>query len=471
MLIFHKISKLRFVFYFTILAVSISSCISQSTSINKPNIILINIDDMGWKDVGFMGSEYYETPNIDALSAQGMVFTEGYAAASNCAPSRACLMTGQWTPRHGIYTVNSSERGKAKDRKLIPTPNTEILDESHTTIPEVLKKHGYTTCHAGKWHLSHNPLEYGFDKNIGGSHAGMPYSYYPPFKNVNLNGGDDQHLTDLITERTIEFIDTVSAPFFLYFATYAVHTPIQAVKGLDEKYQNKPEFNGQNNAAYASMVENLDRNIGLLISKLQDKGMLENTFIIFTSDNGGLYGITQQKPLRAGKGSYYEGGIREPFFFVFKDKIAANSKSNVPITNLDIFPTILKYAGVENEDLKLDGNDITSVLEGKTDKLERPLFWHFPIYLQAYNKANNENRDSLFRTRPGSVVRYGDWKLHYYFEDKGIELYNISDDIGERKNMAFENPEKTEELLSLLKNWWKETSAPIPTELNPEFKN
>ena len=126
---------------------------------------------------------------------------------------------------------------------------------------------------------------------------------------------------------------------------------------------------------------------------------------------------------------------------------------------------------MENEDLKLDGNDITSVLEGKTDKLERPLFWHFPIYLQAYNKANNENRDSLFRTRPGSVVRYGDWKLHYYFEDKGIELYNLSDDIGERKNMAFENPEKTKELLSLLENWWKETSAPIPTELNPEFKN
>ena len=452
------------------LLIALNSFGTKANDKLKPNIVLINIDDMGWKDVGFMGSEYYETPNIDQLATHGMVFTDGYAAASNCAPSRACLMTGQWTPRHGIYTVGSSERGNTKDRKLIPTPNTEILDESHTIIPEVLKKQGYTTCHAGKWHLTQNPLTFGFDVNIGGSHSGHPVSYYPPYKNVKLKGGEDQHLTDLITEKVIEFIDTVSAPFFLYFATYAVHTPIQPVRGVAEKYNDKPESNGQHNAAYASMVENLDRNIGLLMDKLETKGLLDNTLIVFTSDNGGLYGITQQKPLRAGKGSYYEGGIREPFFFVFKDKIAANSKSDVPITNLDIFPTILKYAGVENEDLILDGNDITSVLEGKNDKLERPLYWHFPIYLQAYNESDNENRDSLFRTRPGSVIRYGDWKLHCYFEDDGVELYNLSEDIGERNNLAIENTEKKKELLNLLKNWWKETNAPIPTELNPEYK-
>ncbi len=435
----------------------------------KPNIVLINIDDMGWKDLGFMGSEYYETPNIDALSAKGMVFTDGYAASANCAPSRACLMSGKWTPRHGIYTVGSSERGAANDRKLIPTKNTNILAKDHLVIPQILKMNGYRTCHVGKWHLNHNPLESGFDVNIGGSHAGHPTSYYPPYKNVKLKGGDDQYLTDLITERTIEFIDTVSSPFFLYFATYAVHTPIQPVKPLLEKYKNKPGSNGQENAQYATMVENLDRNIGLLMAKLEAEGMFDNTLIVFTADNGGVYGITQQKPLRAGKGAYYEGGIREPFFFVFKDKIAPKTQSNVPITNLDIFPTILKYAGVENAGIDLDGDDISPVLEGKTDQLERPLFWHFPIYLQAYLKEGNENRDPLFRTRPGSVVRYGDWKLHYYFEDHGVELYNLKEDIGERNNLVDIAPEKKEELLGLLQNWWKETGAPIPTALNPEY--
>ncbi|KJF43529.1 sulfatase [Draconibacterium sediminis] len=453
------------------LLMALSSCGAKAKDKVKPNIVLINIDDMGWKDVGFMGSKYYETPNIDALSANGMVFTNGYAAASNCAPSRACLMTGKWTPRHGIYTVNSSERGASKDRKLIPTVNTEILAEEHQIIPKVLKSYGYTTCHAGKWHLSHNPTEYGFDINIGGSHAGMPRSYYPPYKNVNLEGSSNKYLTDAIMDRAIEFVDTVQQSFFLYYSPYAVHVPIMPVDSIVPKYEKKASWQGQGNAEYASMVDNLDRNIGLLIAKLEEKQMLDNTLIVFTSDNGGLYGVTKQKPLRAGKGSYYEGGIREPFFFVYKNRIKANTKSDVPITNMDIFPTILNYSGINSADLKLDGNNLSSVLEGNTDKLERPLYWHFPIYLQAYNKSDNETRDPLFRTRPGSVVRYGEWKLHYYFEDDGVELYNLSEDIGERSNLAIENPEKKEELLNLLKNWWKETNAPIPTQFNPEYKN
>lgn len=462
--------RLYRIFLVLLLSIVLGACATKTKDQIKPNVVLINIDDMGWKDLGFMGSEYYETPNIDALAAQGMVFSNGYAAAANCAPSRACLMTGQWTPRHAIYTVNSSERGASQDRKIIPTENTRILSQEHRIIPEILKHNAYVTCHAGKWHLSHNPLEYGFDVNIGGGHNGLPLSYYPPYKNVKLKGGEDQHLTDLITEHAIEFVDTVSSPFFLYFSTYAVHTPIQPVKGLVKKYQNKPGSNGQQNAAYASMVENLDRNIGLLMAKLEAEGMLDNTLIIFTSDNGGLYGITKQKPLRAGKGSYYEGGIREPFFFVFKNKIPAKTQSDIPISNLDIFPTILKYAGIDHADVKLDGDDLSSILEGKTHQLTRPLFWHFPIYLQAYNKADNENRDSLFRTRPGSVVRYGDWKLHYYFEDNEMELYHLSEDIGERNNVAEIETEKTAELLGLLKDWWQQTGAPIPTTLNPEYK-
>lgn len=452
-----------------ILIVILSQACANKQESSVPNIIIINVDDMGWKDVGFMGSEYYETPNIDYLSSLGMVFTNGYASASNCAPSRACLMTGQWTPRHGVYTVSPSTRGKSEYRKLIPTKNTHTLSKKHTILPEVLRENGYVTCQAGKWHLSDNPLEYGFDVNIGGGHNGLPKSYKPPYKNVTIEGVSDKYLTDAIMEKAIQFIDTIQKPFYLNYSPYAVHVPIMPVDSILPKYEKKEPWNGQGNPEYASMVDNLDRNIGLLIDKLKEKYLFENTLIIFTSDNGGLYGITKQKPLRAGKGSYYEGGIREPFFFVLNDKIKSNTKSDVPITNLDIFPTILKYAGVENTQLELDGNNLSSVLEGKDETLERSLFWHFPIYLQAYNVNDNENRDSLFRTRPGSVIRKGDWKLHYYFEDDGIELYNLSEDIGERNNLAETNPLKAEELLNLLKKWWRETNAPIPKTKNPEY--
>ncbi len=436
-----------------------------------PNIVIINIDDMGWKDVGYMGSTYYETPHIDRLSSQGMIFTNGYAAAANCAPSRACLMTGQWTPRHGIYTVNSSERGDAQHRKLIPTKNKTILSQDHNILSGVLHQNGYMTCHAGKWHLSENPLDYGFDVNIGGGHNGHPTSYYPPYGNVQLTGGDEDYLTDLVMDHTVQFLDTVSQPFFIHYTPYAVHTPIQPVKTLLEKYTQKPSLNGQHNADYATMIENLDRNIGRLILKLEEKGVFNNTLIIFTSDNGGLYGITQQRPLRAGKGSYYEGGIRVPFFFVYKDIIPENTTSDIPISNLDIFPTILHYTGLQQTQISLDGYDLSTILENHQKDLKRSMFWHFPIYLQAYNVHDNENRDSLFRTRPGSVIRQGDYKLHYYFEDDDVELYNLAEDISERKNLASTEPEIRDKLLNTLRSWWNETNAPIPKELNPAYEN
>ncbi|RCS26667.1 aryl-sulfate sulfohydrolase [Polaribacter sp. WD7] len=454
-----------------IILTTISSCnnTQKEKEAFKPNIIIINVDDMGWKDVGFMGSEYYETPNIDYLSSLGMVFTNGYASASNCAPSRASLMTGQWTPRHGIYTVSPSTRGKSEDRKIIPTKNTHTLSPKHLILPKVLNKNGYLTCHAGKWHLSDNPLEYGFDVNIAGGHNGLPRSYYPPYKNVKIEKGNSQYLTDLVMENALKFVDTVQKPFYLNYSPYAVHVPIMAVDSIVPKYEKKSPWKGQGNPQYASMVDNLDRNIGLLISKLKERNLFEKTLIVFTSDNGGLYGITKQKPLRAGKGSYYEGGIREPFFFVLNGKIQPNTKSEVPITNLDIFPTVLQYAGIDASALHLDGNNLSPVLEEEVQVFDRPLFWHFPIYLQAYNVNDNENRDPLFRTRPGSVVRKGDWKLHYYFEDNAIELYNLSEDISEKHNLAEVNPEKATELLTLLKQWWQDTNAPIPTTINPDY--
>jgi arylsulfatase A-like enzyme len=440
--------------------------------VSKPNILLINIDDMGWRDVGFMGSEYYETPNIDALAAEGMIFTNAYAAASNCAPSRACMMSGQWTPRHGIYTVGTSERGKSKDRKLIPIVNNEYMAEDNLLIPEILKKAGYTTCHAGKWHLTDDPLLRGFDVNIGGSHAGSPGSYYPPYKNVPslTPPTDDYYLTNLVMDKTLEFVKSIDKnPFFLYYSPYAVHAPINPVKELLSKYENKAEWNGQNNAKYATMVENVDAQIGRLIALLEETGKLKNTFILFTSDNGGHYKITKQWPLRAGKGSFYEGGIREPMFVRWPDKIKPG-KSEVPVTNIDFYPTILEVAGIEKPMGKvLDGKSILPVLIGNGIIGERPLFWHFPIYLEAYVENDTTTQDPLFRTRPGSAIRLGDWKLIQYFENNDIELYNLKEDIGEKNNLADSNPSKMKELLGLLENWRAETNAPVPSELNPDF--
>ncbi|MDB4584375.1 sulfatase, partial [Draconibacterium sp.] len=448
------------------------SCNVKESSVSKniqPNILLINIDDMGWRDVGFMGSEYYETPNIDALAADGMIFTNAYAAAANCAPSRACMMSGLWTPRHGIYTVTNSDRGKSKDRKLIPTTNNEYMPDDNLLIPELLKTSGYITCHAGKWHLTDDPLLRGFDVNIGGSHAGNPGSYYPPYKNVpSLTApSDDYYLTNLVMDKTLEFLNSVEdKPFFLYYSPYAVHTPIHPIKDLLPKYENKAVWNGQNNTKYATMVENLDAQIGRMITLLKESGKLENTFVLFISDNGGLYKVTKQWPLRAGKGAYYEGGIREPMFAFWQGKIKPATKTDIPVSNLDFYPTLLDVAGIKKPANKvLDGKSILPVMTGE-EMEKRPLYWHFPIYLEG---GNIETQDPVFRTRPGSAIRLGDWKLIQYFENDDLELYNLKSDVGEKYNLAESNPDKVKDLLKLLEDWRTETNAPVPTELNPEF--
>ena len=453
--------------YLTLILVFLS--VSTFAQSKKPNIIVIMIDDMGWRDVGFMGSKYYETPNIDALASKGMVFTDAYASAANCAPSRASLMSGQWTPRHGIYTVGTSARGQSRDRKLIPIKNNEYIPKDNLLIPKVLRDAGYITCHAGKWHLSDNPITHGFDVNIGGNHAGNPGSYYPPYKKVPLEAPtNDKYLTELIMDRTLDFVKTTNKkPFFLYYSPYAVHTPIQPVKSLLYKYDNKTSWNGQNNPQYATMVENLDIQIGRLITVLRALNKLENTLILFSSDNGGVYTITKQRPLRAGKGSYYEGGIREPLFAFWHKKIEAGTKSDYPVSNLDFYPTILEAAGINVPmDKVLDGQSILPLLvQGKRLK-ERPLFWHFPIYLES---GNDESQDSLFRCRPGSAIRLGNWKLIEYFENNDFELYNLKNDIGERDNLINSHPIKVQKLLTILANWRKEVNAVVPTELNPKY--
>lgn len=457
------------------LLITMLSCATNDKHSTQPNIVLINIDDMGWNDVSFMGSEYYDTPHIDALANQGIVFTQGYAASANCAPSRASIHSGKWTTRHQIYTVANSDRGKTSDRKLIPIKNTTVLDKKFTTLSQKLKQQGYITCHSGKWHLSDDPLEHGFDYNIAGGPQGAPGSYYPPFGNnkrqIKVEKGKSEYLTDLIMENTLLFLDDVNGPFFLNYSPYAVHTPIHPVDSLLYKYKNKPPYKGQKNPRYATMVENLDRNIGLLVDKLKERNLFDNTFIVFTSDNGGYYGkITKQKPLRAGKGSYYEGGIRVPFFFLWKDNISPGKDTQTPISHLDIFPTLMDLVGDHSMEKELDGHSLLPLTIKKTVLKERSFFWHFPIYLQGYDIKDNENRDSLFRTRPGSVIRKGDWKLHYFFEDKDVEVFNLKEDIGERNNLAEINEAKKQELLNELKAWWDQTDAPIPTEINPLYQ-
>lgn len=287
-----KQSQLQLILLFVFVLILVFNCEKSKNLENiifdRPNILLINIDDLGWKDLSFMGNDFFETPNIDALSKNGIVFTNGYASAANCAPSRANLMTGQWPQRHGIYSVGNSDRGKSKDRKLIPTKNITSLADSFLTLPVVLKNNGYATAHAGKWHLTNNPLDNGFDLNIGGSHAGHPESYYPPYKNVALEAEEGKRLTDLIMDKTIDFIKSSKTPFFLNYAPYAVHTPIQPVKELISKYTTKTSEQGHYNTSYATMIENMDDNIGRLIKVLKDTGKYNNTFLIFTSDNGGL---------------------------------------------------------------------------------------------------------------------------------------------------------------------------------------
>ena len=443
---------------------------STSTS-TVPNIVLIVADDLGWMDVGFMGSEYYETPNLDQLAGEGMVFQTAYAAAANCAPSRASLMTGLYTPRHGILTVGSSQRGDERTRRIIPEENRTVLESHHYTLAESLKDAGYTTCHIGKWHLGEDPRTQGMDYNVGGNVWGSPGSYFAPFRRPDLEAPEGEYLTDRLTSEALQFMqDHQEDPFFLYLPYYAVHTPIQSKKALEQKYLARGPEGCQGNAAYAGMVENLDQNIGLLLDRIRELGIEKNTLVIFTSDNGGIREISCQDPLRAGKGSYYEGGIRVPLVIRWPGKIKASSWCDEPVINLDFYPTLNEITGSSAGAESLDGLSLWPLLKGDTHTLpERSLYFHFPIYLQAYSPRHDDGRDPLFRTRPGSVIRKGSHKLHYYYEDKAVELYNLSADPGEQNDLSTKHPELANELWSELSEWLLDCDADREFQANTAY--
>ncbi|MCM2372685.1 sulfatase [Aporhodopirellula aestuarii] len=441
----------------------------------KPNIIYINADDLGVMDVGF-NSDRYHTPNIDQLRADGMLFTNAYAPAANCAPSRACVMSGQYGPRHGVYTVDTSERGKTRDRKLVPTNNTKHLALDNLTIAAVLQDAGYQTIHLGKWHLGPDPTQQGFDVNIGGDTSGSPSGggYFSPFQGGPMKAFSDQypaktHRVDIYADQAIRFMRANQAkPFFMHMAYYSVHTRLEAVPGLVEKYQGKENVH----AVYASMIEKMDEGIGKILDELDALGLTKNTLVLFCSDNGGIRNISDQAPFRSGKGSYFEGGIREPLVVRWPAKVPAGSTTDVPVIGIDFFPTFLEAAGVDvPEGKQLDGVSLMPLLTQSGDLGERALYWHFPIYLQAYAGAKDDSHDPLFRTRPGSAIRLGKWKLHEYFEDGRLELYDLDVDTGERQNLAATMPEKASRLHAMLTQWRTKTGAPVPTELNPQYNS
>ncbi len=460
----------------------LNSCMnntSRSTN-DKPNIVFIFIDDLGWKDTGYMGSGYYETPNIDRLAEQGMIFTNAYTNAANCAPTRASLLTGQYSPRHGVFTVASSARGKPEDRRLIPVENNRKVELDKITIAEALKKSGYVSAAIGKWNIGNKPERQGFDFSIDRNE-------------LNVKGHfseKGEYLTDLLTGEAINFIknnnpNTTKKPFFLYLAHHAVHTPIKAKKKTIEAFGKKPGDDYHNNATYAAMIKSVDESVARINRVLEELELKDNTLLVFFSDNGGHGTYTSQKPLRGGKGMYYEGGIRVPMFVYWPGKIKPGSVCEEPVIGTDFYPTFLQLAGINApQNYEVDGTSILPLFKGEKKLGRESLFWHFPCYLQAYKGMTGESRDPLFRTRPVSVIRKRDWKLLMFHEEwvldggrenldgnNSIELYNLKDDIAEQNNLAQINTGKRDELLKELLEWQKNIKAPVPENPNPEYSD
>lgn len=440
----------------------------------RPNILFIFLDDYGWKDTSYMGSDFYETPHIDRLASEGMIFTDAYAAAANCAPSRACLLSGQYTPRHQIYNVGTRPRGDKRFRKLEHISGVSVLDPNITTWAQVAQDSGYRTATIGKWHLSSDPLTYGFDVNIGGGMSGSPpRGYYPPHPNVPglENASDDEYLTDRLTDEAIRFIDdSGDQPWLLYLTHFAVHTPLNAKRELVSKYDAKPKGILHSHVAMATMIQSVDAGVGRIRAQLSAKGILDETIVIFYSDNGGYGPATDMDPLKGYKGTYYEGGIRVPFFVRWPGVVDAGTRSSDPIIGVDLLPTLCEMVGASvPAGQKMDGQSLVPLLRGDLDSLQpRALYWHFPAYLQAYQVVD-EQRDPLFRSRPCSVIREGRWKMHHYFEDNAIELYDLSTDIGEKYNLAPVRTEIVKTMSNKLDQWRETTKAAIPTELNPAY--
>lgn len=432
----------------------------------RPNIVFILADDLGYTDIAVNGSRYYETPNIDRLAAQGMRFTR-YYHCQNCQPTRAALMTGQYSTRTGVYTVGSEDRFAWWKRSLRPVANVTKLPLDRTTVAQALKQSGYATAMFGKWHLGdqgeHHPARRGFDEAIvsAGKHfnfATNPKTGVPP----------GQYLADFLTDRAVDFIRRKKdAPFFLYLPHFGVHGPHQAKPELIAKFKDKPASGGHKDPTYAAMIASVDESVGRVMAVLDELKLADNTVLIFVSDNGGVGGyareglkrsggVTDNAPLRSGKGSLYEGGTRVPFIVRLPGVTKPGSTCDVPATHVDIFPTFLALAGGSKPAQPLDGESLVPLLRDSSAKLGRDaIFAHVPGYLGA--------GENSWRTTPVSTVISDDWKLMEFLEDSRLELYNLREDTGETKNLAASQPERANELRARLTAWRKETGAKLPT--------
>ncbi|MSV29812.1 MAG: DUF4976 domain-containing protein [Bryobacterales bacterium] len=438
----------------------------------KPlNLVLILVDDLGWADVGCFGSKFHSTPNIDRLCHQGMKFTNAYAAAPVCSPTRASIMTGKSPARLQMTDIVQGHRPSPKDPLLAPEVRPALPLEE-VTIAETLKTAGYISACIGKWHLGAKgfyPEDQGFAVNVGGTHIGMPNNFFfPDWKlsrngplaavgAVPIDGQPGEYLTDRLTDAATSFIEeNRDRPFFLYLAHYAVHIPMQAKTDLIERYERKADpADAQRNPIYAAMVDSVDQSVGKVMRKLDEMGIAGNTAVLFMSDNGGL--LTPMKPnnlpptsnlpLREGKGHLYEGGIREPMIVKWPGVVKPGSVCDVPVISTDFYPTLVAMAGIKADPgHPVDGLSLLPLLK-QTGKLKRDtLYWHWPHY-------------AIPTALPAAAIRRGDLKLIEFFEDARVELYNLAHDPGEKSNLVNKLPKKAAELQAALHAWQKSLHA------------
>lgn len=446
-----------------------------------PNIVILLADDLGYKDLSCYGSSFYETPNLDRMAREGIRFTDAYAACPVCSPTRASIQTGRYPQRTRItdYIGAPGKQEWKRNTKLRPADYSDRLAKDEVTMAEALKQRGYATFFAGKWHLGPEgwwPEDQGYDINKGGIDRGGPYGgkkYFSPYQNPRLpDGPEGEHLPDRLARETAAFIEAnKERPFFAFFSFYSVHTPLMARPDLQKKYEEKRARLGlkatwgredtrdvrmtQEHAVYAGMVEAMDQAVGTVLAQIKKSGLDQKTFVLFTSDNGGLSTSegwpTSNAPLRGGKGWLYEGGVREPLIIRWPGVIAPGSVSAVPVTSPDLLPTAIELAGgAEPGGVTLDGVSLVPLLRGTGGLPLRPLFWHYPHY-------GNQGG------APGGAVRRGPWKLIEWYEDGRRELFNLDADIGEKNDLAASKPAIVEEMAALLAAWRKQVGAAMPT--------
>jgi arylsulfatase A-like enzyme len=446
---------------------------SQAAELPKPNIVFILADDLGWTDLGCQGSPYYESPNIDRLASQGLRVTSAYTCGPNCQPTRAALLSGQYGPRTGVYTVGGIDRFNWRSRPLKPVENVTKLPLDRVTVAQSLKQSGYATGMFGKWHLGedakHHPRQRGFDEAIAS--AGKHFDFVT---NPSVPYPKGTYLADFLTDKAVDFIRRhQERPFFLYLPHFAVHSPHDAKPELIAKFEKKKPSKGHSNATYAAMIASVDESVGRILKTLDELNLSKNTIVIFSSDNGGVGGysreglkrageITDNAPLRSGKGSLYEGGVRVPLVVRWPGKIPV-AVTDTPFISVDLFPTLLELAGGSSpKNQPLDGvSQVACWRSAGKDAPQRDLFWHFPGYLGA--GANQ------WRTTPAGAIRSGDFKLVEFFEDHRVELYNLATDLSQRTNLATSMPDKASELRNRLAQWRQGIQAPMPSK-NAEAK-